>query len=50
MAKPTDEQPDKKEIDKAIKNTKDACNKLSACTKGLEKLSDIVKQLDEMAR
>lgn len=49
MAKPAAGQPDKKQIDKAIKNTKDACNKLDACNKELAKLSRAVKELDKKA-
>jgi hypothetical protein len=50
MAKNTDKQPDKKQIEKAIKNAKEACDKLKECNKGLGKISDLVKELDKMAR
>jgi hypothetical protein len=48
MAKSTDERPDKKQIEKTLKNIKKVCDQLKECSKELKGVSAIAKELDKV--
>jgi len=50
MAKNTAKQPDKKEVDKTVKNIKAACEQLKECGKDLKGAMDAAKELDKLLR
>jgi hypothetical protein len=47
MAKNDDKQPDKKQVDKALKKVKEVCEQLKQCDKELKGALKLAKEVDK---
>jgi hypothetical protein len=47
MAKKNEKQPDKKQVDKALKKVKEVCEQLKQCDKELKGALQIAKEVDK---